>query len=87
MNEGCCLVMGLALLGACLAAHAQSWPELPEGPDALVREGPSDFELRDDKVRYETPNGCFVISYEQGFPVGRFEGTVPGRADGAAGPR
>ena len=51
---------------------------LADSPDAQVREGPSDFELRDDKVRYQTPNGCFVISYEHGFPVGRFEGTAPG---------
>jgi predicted esterase len=45
----------------------------PDSPDALVKEGPTDFECKDAKVRYETPNGAYVISYESGFPVGRFE--------------
>jgi len=46
---------------------------LPDSPDALVRRSPPDFDLRDAAVRYPTPNGCFVISYEAGYPVGRFE--------------
>ncbi|MCC6488734.1 MAG: DUF2920 family protein [Candidatus Hydrogenedentes bacterium] len=44
----------------------------PEGPDAAVRRTPSDFDLRDTAVRYETPNGAYVISYADGFPVGSF---------------
>jgi dienelactone hydrolase len=39
----------------------------------VTRTGPSDFERRDEAVRYRTTNGEFVISYKQGFPVGRFE--------------
>lgn len=42
------------------------------GPKALRRKGPSDFERRED-VCYRTQGGQFVISYAQGFPVGRFE--------------
>ncbi len=37
-----------------------------------MRQGPSDFERRKDIV-YPTTNGRFVISYANGFPVGRFE--------------
>jgi len=52
----------------------------PGGPQASVRRGPSDFELRDTAVRYRTPNGQYVISYEAGYPVGRFEpGGAPGK--------
>jgi predicted esterase len=47
---------------------------LPDGPQAIVREGPTDFDLRDSPVRYAAPGGTYVICYEQGFPVGRFEG-------------
>ena len=46
---------------------------MPDSPDALVNDGPTDFECKDDMVRYETPNGTYVISYESGYPVGRFE--------------
>ena len=46
---------------------------LADGPKALVRQGLTDFERWDTKVRYATPGGAFVISYEGGFPVGRFE--------------
>ena len=46
---------------------------LPDSPTALVRKGKCDFELRDEKVRYATPNGQYVISYKRGYPVGRFE--------------
>lgn len=44
----------------------------PGGAEAILRAGPSDFERRDE-IRYETTNGQFVISYRDGFPVGRFE--------------
>lgn len=43
-----------------------------EGARAARRPGPSDFERREDIV-YETSDGRYVISYAQGFPVGRFE--------------
>ncbi|NLY01930.1 MAG: DUF2920 family protein [Rhodopirellula sp.] len=45
---------------------------LPDGPQALQRKGPSDFERRDE-VRYPTANGQFVICYTAGYPVARFE--------------
>ena len=45
----------------------------PGSPDAIVRPGNNDFDLRDELVRYKTPGGEFVISYAAGFPVGRFE--------------
>lgn len=45
---------------------------LPDSPDALMRKGPTDFERRDAEVRYGTPGGAFVISYEKGLPVGVF---------------
>lgn len=46
---------------------------LPDSPGAVIRQGKTDFELRDRKVRYETRNGAYVISYENGYPVGTFE--------------
>ena len=48
----------------------------PDGPQALSREGPSDFDLRQE-IRYATPNGAFVVSYAQGPPVGRFDLAEP----------
>lgn len=45
----------------------------PASPDVLLREGASDFERGDDDLRYRTSHGEFVISYRQGYPVGRFE--------------
>ena len=45
----------------------------PEGKAALSRKGKSDFELQDERVRYRTPHGEFVVSYQQGYPIGRFE--------------
>lgn len=43
-------------------------------PDhGLRREGPTDFDLRDEAVRYEMGGGAYVISYQAGYPVGRFE--------------
>ncbi len=38
----------------------------------LARKAPSDFDVRDD-VRFPTANGAFVISYANGYPIGRFE--------------
>ncbi len=46
---------------------------LPDGKEALRRTGPTDFDRRDQTVRYPTKNGAWVISYEAGYPVGRFE--------------
>ena len=44
----------------------------PGGKESLLRKGPTDFERRED-LRYRTSTGEFVISYKDGFPVGRFE--------------
>ncbi len=44
----------------------------PDGEQALVRNGASDFERR-ESIEYHTPGGKYVISYEQGYPIGRFE--------------
>ena len=52
--------------------HAEKYLR-PDSPDALRRSGPTDFERRDSLVRYQTPNGAYVVSYEAGFPVGKFE--------------
>ena len=46
---------------------------LPNGPQSRVRKGPTDFERKDTRVRYATPNGTFVISFEKGYAVGKFE--------------
>ena len=43
--------------------------------DALRRTTPTDFERRDQLVRYPTTDGVWVISYATGYPVGRFEPT------------
>lgn len=43
----------------------------PDGPQAAVRSGPSDFQLKEDVV-FKTANGRFVISYRAGYPVGEF---------------
>jgi dienelactone hydrolase len=48
----------------------------PDSAEALERKTPSDFERRDE-VRYSTNDGVYVISYAQGFPVGRFEAAPP----------
>ena len=44
----------------------------PKGTDFLKRTTPTDFDTRGE-VRYRTSDGEFVISYREGFPVGRFE--------------
>ncbi len=46
---------------------------LPGGNRAARRSGKTDFECRDERVRYKTPNGSFTVSYVLGFPVGRFD--------------
>lgn len=45
---------------------------IPGAPAIRKREGKTDFEFRDDRVRYATDNGEFVISYAEGFPAGTF---------------
>ena len=44
----------------------------PESSIFIDRKSSSDFFLREE-IRYPTTNGTYVISYENGFPVGRFE--------------
>lgn len=48
----------------------------PAEPTALRRAGETDFERREE-IRYPTSNGAFVISYRDGYPVGRFEKSAP----------
>lgn len=50
---------------------------LADSPDAAVRQGATDFE-RGDTICYTTPNGCWEISFEAGWPVGRFVPNSPG---------
>ena len=45
---------------------------MPGSPRLAVRDGPADFE-RKAPIRYEVPGGAYVISYENGYPVGNFE--------------
>lgn len=45
----------------------------PESPSMKRRAGATDFDRRDESVRYETSSGAYVISYAAGYPVGRFE--------------
>lgn len=45
------------------------------GAGPFNREYPTDFDLRDE-VRYAVTGGEFVISYRNGYPVGRFESTA-----------
>jgi predicted esterase len=44
----------------------------PQSPEAVHRRGATDFERKED-IRYPTMNGEWIVSYAQGFPVGRFE--------------
>jgi len=46
---------------------------LLESPEKLLRQGKTDFELRDELVRYETPGGQYIVSYKKGAPSVRFE--------------
>jgi len=47
-----------------------------ESAERRVLAGPDDFQRR-SVIRYRTSSGEFVISYKQGFPVGRFEPQAP----------
>jgi dienelactone hydrolase len=47
-----------------------------DGPESLSRKTATDFERRED-IRYATTDGAYIISYADGFPVGRFEPAVP----------
>lgn len=49
---------------------------LPDSPDALVRQTLTDFE-RQEEIRYATTDGAYVISYANGYPIGRFEPRPP----------
>lgn len=49
---------------------------MADGPDALSRRTATDFERRED-IRYVTTDGAYIISYADGFPVGRFEPAAP----------
>jgi lysophospholipase L1-like esterase/predicted esterase len=42
------------------------------GANPIRRTGPTDFD-RGDEVAYRTTDGGFVISYQNGIPIGRFE--------------
>ena len=44
----------------------------PDSSLFLNKKSSTDFFLRED-IRYETSNGAYVISYENGFPTGKFE--------------
>ena len=46
---------------------------LVDGVHAATRKGKTDFECRDELVKYSTLNGSYIISYKQKYPVGRFE--------------
>ncbi len=45
----------------------------PDSPEAIVRSGPTNFDTRGVEVRYQTTTGEYVISYERGYPIGRFQ--------------
>lgn len=45
----------------------------PRSPQALRRSGLTDFERREE-IRYPTSQGVWVVDYDSGYPVGRFEG-------------
>ena len=44
----------------------------PGGEQAVVRTTPTDFERKDTVICYPVTGGEFTISYENGFPVGKF---------------
>ncbi len=44
----------------------------PQHAGRFVRRGPTDFERRDEAVRYRTSRGEWVVSYRAGWPEGRF---------------
>lgn len=49
----------------------------PDSPEALRRNGPSDF-ARQAAIRYAATGGTWVIDYVAGYPVGRFEPAAAG---------
>lgn len=38
----------------------------------MKKNGKVDFELKNEKIKYETSNGHYLISYKNGYPVGKF---------------
>lgn len=48
----------------------------PGAGSVLERQGQTDFERGED-IRFATADGAFVISYAKGYPVGRFEPSLP----------
>ena len=48
----------------------------PTQPTALRRPSATDFDLRKE-IHYPTSGGRFVISYQNGYPEGRFEAAAP----------
>jgi hypothetical protein len=51
---------------------AGKYLEAGHAETSRTRSGPSDFERRDSLVTYPVTGGNYVISYEAGYPVGRF---------------
>lgn len=47
-----------------------------DGPDAMIRRGPTDFERRED-IRLPTANGRFIVTFDKDGPVGRFAPAPP----------
>ena len=45
-------------------------------PALLDRKGSTDF-FRREAIKYPTTNGVYTISYENGFPIGRFDPKKP----------
>jgi hypothetical protein len=58
--------------GAIVFRYGEKYLD-PQAPTVIRRAGPTDFDVRDEAVRYQTPSGAYVISYRAGYPVGRFE--------------
>ncbi len=45
----------------------------PNRSTSLRRAYLCDFQCRDEAVRYPVPGGVFIISYQKGYPIARFE--------------
>jgi len=50
----------------------------PGSSNLRVRQAPTDFERRDEHVRYRSENGEYVVSYKDGHPAGAFVHTTGG---------